>query len=105
MPGKKSDPDNHLEARRAARQTSAQPGRAGYPPRMMVERRRCGTPFSTPDTKGRNLTLITTPRPGGPPAKRQPSPEGLGYAPRMMVERRRCGTPFSTPDAREEIRA
>jgi hypothetical protein len=42
---------------------------------------------------------IASPRPGGPTAKRQPSPEGLGIKcdddparPGLPWERRRCGT-------------
>ena len=36
--------------------------------------------------------MATDARPGGPTAKRQPSPEGLGNQSRRGSERRRCGT-------------
>jgi hypothetical protein len=36
--------------------------------------------------------IATDARPGGPTAKRQPSPEGLGIQSRRRSEHRRCGT-------------
>jgi hypothetical protein len=59
-------------------------------------------PMNRERQRTKELPLAPDPsRPGGPPAKHQPSPEGLGLASIMMLacpgvpwERRRRGTPY-----------
>jgi hypothetical protein len=48
--------------------------------------------------KKRHCQIATDARPGGPTAKREPSPEGLGLSPQNDPARRRCATkPGSAP--------